>query len=122
MPELPEVETVRRGLERTLCGRRFDAVTVGRERVARRTSRKELRDGLTGARVVRVDRRGKYLLLELDSNSVIEIVDRNGRSKSKIGLEDRVQRSNSEIEIEIEIGDWIRRSKSEIEIGDRTRR
>ena len=37
MPELPEVETVRRGLERTLVGRRFDEVTVGRERVARRT-------------------------------------------------------------------------------------
>ena len=70
MPELPEVETVRRGLERTLVGRRFDEVTVGRERVARRTSRKELRDGLTGARVVRVDRRGKYLLLELDADSI----------------------------------------------------
>ncbi len=70
MPELPEVETVRRGLERSLVGRRFDEVSVGRARVARRTSREELRDGLTGARVVAVRRQGKYLLLDLDSDSI----------------------------------------------------
>ncbi len=70
MPELPEVETVRRGLERSLVGRRFDAVSVGRERVARRTSRQELRDGLTGARVLAVRRQGKYLLLDLDSDAI----------------------------------------------------
>ena len=70
MPELPEVETVRRGLERSLVGRRFDTVSVGRERVARRTSRQELRDGLTGARVLAVQRQGKYLLLDLDSDAI----------------------------------------------------
>ena len=70
MPELPEVETVRRGLERSLVGRRFDTVSVGRERVARRTSRQELRDGLTGARVLAVRRQGKYLLLDLDSDAI----------------------------------------------------
>ena len=73
MPELPEVETVRRGLERSLVGRRFDAVSIGRERVARRTSREELRDGLTGSRVVEVRRRGKYLLLDLDSGGLAMI-------------------------------------------------
>ena len=70
MPELPEVETVRRGLERSLVGRRFDTVSVGRERVARRTSRQELRNGLTGARVLAVRRQGKYLLLDLDSDAI----------------------------------------------------
>ncbi len=70
MPELPEVETVRRGLERSLVGRRFDTVSVGRQRVARRTSRQELRDGLTGARVLAVRRQGKYLLLDLDSDAI----------------------------------------------------
>jgi formamidopyrimidine-DNA glycosylase len=73
MPELPEVETVRRGLERSLVGRRFDEVAVGRDRVARRTSRQELRDGLTGARVVEANRRGKYLLLELDTDAVVMV-------------------------------------------------
>ena len=67
MPELPEVETVRRGLERHVAGRRIVAVEVGRERTVRRTSREELIAGLTGARVERADRRGKYLLLPLDT-------------------------------------------------------
>ena len=49
MPELPEVETVRRGLER--LRRRphgSNGVEVGRERTVRRTSREALIDGLTG--------------------------------------------------------------------------
>ncbi len=67
MPELPEVETVRRGLQRHLVGRRITAVEVGRERVVRRTSREALVDGLTGTVVEGADRRGKYLLNPLDS-------------------------------------------------------
>ena len=42
MPELPEVETVRRGLERLVVGRRIDGVEVGRERTVRRTSARAL--------------------------------------------------------------------------------
>ncbi len=67
MPELPEVETVRRGLDRHLVGRRIERVEVGRERTVRRTSREALIFGLTGTVVERADRRGKYLLLPLDS-------------------------------------------------------
>jgi formamidopyrimidine-DNA glycosylase len=73
VPELPEVETVRRGLERHLVGRRIVAVEVGRERTVRRTSREELIAGLTGVRVERADRRGKYLVLPLDSGDAAMI-------------------------------------------------
>lgn len=73
MPELPEVETVRRGLSRHLVGRRIESVEVGRERVVRRTSREALIDGLSGVRVERADRRGKYLLLSLDSGDVLMV-------------------------------------------------
>ena len=73
MPELPEVETVRRGLEQHLVGRRVTAVDVGRERVVRRTSREELIVGLTGATVIAAERRGKYLLLPLDSGDSLMI-------------------------------------------------
>lgn len=73
MPELPEVETVRRGLERHLVGRRITHVEVGRERVVRRTSREALIDGLTNTTVVAADRRGKYLLLPLDSGDSMMI-------------------------------------------------
>jgi formamidopyrimidine-DNA glycosylase len=73
VPELPEVETVRRGLERSLVGRRITRVEVGRERVVRRTSAEELVHGLEGCRVLDVRRRGKYLLCGLDSGEELMI-------------------------------------------------
>ena len=73
MPELPEVETVRRGLQRHLVGRRIERVDVGRERTVRRTSREALVDGLSDTVIVAADRRGKYLLLPLDSGDTAMI-------------------------------------------------
>jgi len=73
MPELPEVETVRRGLEERVVGRHVRAVEVGRERVVRRTSRQALIDGLTGTTIEAARRRGKYLLLPLDSGDEVMI-------------------------------------------------
>lgn len=73
MPELPEVETVRRGLERFAVGRRIEHVEVGRERTVRRTSRRQVIDGLTGTVVMAANRRGKYLLLPLDSGDEMMI-------------------------------------------------
>ncbi len=73
MPELPEVETVRRGLDRSLVGRRITRVEVGRDRVVRRTSADELVHGLLGCRVLDARRRGKYLLCGLDSGDELMI-------------------------------------------------
>lgn len=73
MPELPEVETVRRGLERTVVGRRITRVEVGRERTVRRTSADAVVNGLTGATVLAAGRRGKYLLLPLDTGDVLMV-------------------------------------------------
>lgn len=67
MPELPEVETVRRGLAARAVGRRIGRVEVGRERAVRRVGREAVVVGFTGATIVGVRRRGKYLLLDLDS-------------------------------------------------------
>jgi formamidopyrimidine-DNA glycosylase len=73
MPELPEVETVRRGLEAQIVGRRIEGVEIGRERTVRRTSAQAVIDGLTGVTIERVGRRGKYLLCELDSGEAMMI-------------------------------------------------
>ena len=72
MPELPEVETVRRGLEPHLAGARLARV------VARRPDlRFPLPDGfvqrLTGARVGPLARRGKYILAPLDRGDTLTI-------------------------------------------------
>ncbi|KRO47883.1 MAG: hypothetical protein ABR75_05755, partial [Acidimicrobiia bacterium BACL6 MAG-120924-bin43] len=73
MPELPEVETVRRGIERMAVGRRIAQVEVGRERTVRRTSREALIDGLSGTTITHAGRRGKYLLCSLDSGEQMMI-------------------------------------------------
>ncbi len=73
MPELPEVETVRKGIAAQVVGRRITAVEVGRERTVRRTSRQALIDGLTGTTITAANRRGKYLLLPLDSGDELMV-------------------------------------------------
>lgn len=71
MPELPEVETVRRGIERRAVGRVVERVEVFRERTVRRQGREAIIDGLSGARITVARRRGKYLLCDLDTGGVL---------------------------------------------------
>jgi formamidopyrimidine-DNA glycosylase len=65
MPELPEVETVRRGLTPYLLRRRIDAVTV-REPRLRWPIPADFSARLSGRRVEHLDRRGKYIIVTLD--------------------------------------------------------
>ena len=67
MPELPEVEVVRRGLEAHMAGRTFTAVEVRHPRAVRRhvPGAADLTARLLGTRIVGTDRRGKYLWLNL---------------------------------------------------------
>lgn len=70
MPELPEVETVRRGLEPVLAGRRIERAHVRREGL-RWPFPPGLARRLEGARVEGVGRRSKYLLLGLDTGETL---------------------------------------------------
>ncbi len=72
MPELPEVETVRRGLAAVMEGRRLAGVTV-RHGDLRRPLPDGFAERLEGRSVVRIGRRAKYLLLELDDGGVLLI-------------------------------------------------
>jgi len=68
MPELPEVETVRTGLEPLLMNRTISAVSCFRQQL-----RYPLPDlsRLVGQKIVAVARRSKYLLLQLDSDQIL---------------------------------------------------
>ncbi len=70
MPELPEVETVCRGLSVHLVGRRFAKVEAWRADL-RFPLPAKFAARLTGRRVVRVRRRAKYILVELDDGLVM---------------------------------------------------
>ncbi|MGH9060260.1 MAG: DNA-formamidopyrimidine glycosylase family protein, partial [Acidimicrobiales bacterium] len=68
MPELPEVETLRRDLDKEFTGKRIKTVEVtGKRSVRRHPTAKELTSRVEGRRLVAVERRGKYLLLRLDA-------------------------------------------------------
>jgi formamidopyrimidine-DNA glycosylase len=71
MPELPEVETVRRSLERRLCGRRIMAIDVRERRLRTALRPRELRRRLLGREIRCLGRRAKYLLLHLSDEQVL---------------------------------------------------
>jgi formamidopyrimidine-DNA glycosylase len=73
MPELPEVEVIRRGLAPVLMGRRFLAVTVGAKRLRQQSSPQELRRWIPGRRLENLRRRGKYLLFDLEGGVTLLI-------------------------------------------------
>jgi formamidopyrimidine-DNA glycosylase len=68
MPELPEVETIRRQLEPELVGRRIESVEVFDPRLTRPVPPREVERACAGRLIEAVERRGKYLLLQLDEN------------------------------------------------------
>ena len=70
MPELPEVETVRRGLEQAMLGRRITEVILRRENL-RFPFPDEFASRIAGRSVDSIRRRAKYLLLDLDDGQII---------------------------------------------------
>jgi formamidopyrimidine-DNA glycosylase len=70
MPELPEVETVRRGLVSVLEGRRLARV-IARRGDLRWPLPPDLGQRLTGRRVERLERRAKYLLWRIEGGDVV---------------------------------------------------
>ncbi len=70
MPELPEVEAARRELQPVMEGARFDAVVTHRRDLRTRFPR-DFAARLTGRTVRSLQRRGKYLLVDLSSNEIL---------------------------------------------------
>ena len=75
MLELPEIEVLKRDLEKEIVGRRIKEAEIRPNRnamkiIKRHGRRKEFQDLLEGAKVEKVDRIGKLLLMELDTGNV----------------------------------------------------
>ncbi|GIU89423.1 MAG: formamidopyrimidine-DNA glycosylase [Acidimicrobiia bacterium] len=67
MPELPEVEVIRRDLEKEVVGKKIKSVEVtGLRSIRRHKQKKEFIAALEGHKIVSVARRGKYLVMRLD--------------------------------------------------------
>lgn len=69
MPELPEVETLRRGLEQSVLNRRITGVLVANAKVLKGQAEETFHERVIGKYITGVDRRGKYLLVRLSVSS-----------------------------------------------------
>jgi formamidopyrimidine-DNA glycosylase len=72
MPELPEVETIVRGLKRTVSGKKIKAITIVLSRVLQNNPG-YLKRNLTGLKIMSVKRRGKNIILQLSGGNLILI-------------------------------------------------
>ncbi|MDZ7291658.1 MAG: bifunctional DNA-formamidopyrimidine glycosylase/DNA-(apurinic or apyrimidinic site) lyase [candidate division KSB1 bacterium] len=69
MPELPEVETIRRGLERVLIGKTVQQIRIRETRLRQPVNARKLRKWIAGQRVRALHRRAKYLLFEMENGA-----------------------------------------------------
>jgi len=71
VPELPEVETIRRGLIPRLVGCTINRVVLSNRRLRLPVPRAKLKGWVQGSQVKSVDRRAKYLLVNMNSGAVL---------------------------------------------------
>src|SRR4030042_737059 len=73
MPELPEVETIKRELEHLIKGSKIIEVRVNNPKVIREPSVEKFKRGLTGVTIKNILRRAKVLILELSNGKSLVI-------------------------------------------------
>ena len=73
MPELPEVETVKNTLEKNLAGLTMTGVDVEMPKIIREPGLTDFIAGVTGKKITRLGRRGKYLLINLSGGGVLVV-------------------------------------------------
>ena len=71
MPELPEVETIKRDLAPSIVGRSFVAVTLNWPKTVQIPSPQAFSRSLIGKGIKQIDRRGKYLIFRLSSGEAL---------------------------------------------------
>lgn len=105
MPELPEIETTRRGIAPRLEGFRVAGVTVHDRRLRWPVSA-GLEDSLTGSVIDSVDRRAKYLLLRTSRGTAIAHLGMSG--SMRFVTPETARRKHDHVEIRMESGDILR--------------
>src|SRR5687767_3571364 len=74
VPELPEVETLRRDLEKEVVGRRIRTVEVkGMRSIRRHPNKKHFVTRLESHKITGISRKGKYLLVRLEGGDVLVV-------------------------------------------------
>ena len=112
MPALPEIEVLRRDLEKEIVGRRFKDVDVrpggnAMKAIRRHAKRKEFQDLLEGAKVEGVGRAGTWITLELDNGHMLVIDLKETGHLTKTSSSDGIE-SNTHVVFGFTIGGQLR--------------
>ncbi|HYI63087.1 MAG TPA: DNA-formamidopyrimidine glycosylase family protein [Acidimicrobiales bacterium] len=97
MPELPEMETLRRDLDREVGGKRVKAVEVLGRTAVKRITKKQLAERLDGVKITGADRRGLFLTLKLDSAELLVLDLRDGGNLRRTTPKEEVQKGTQVI-------------------------
>jgi len=73
MPELPEVETIKSDLCKTVCGKKIVRVLIHNSKVIRQPAPAAFKNSLEGLSIKRILRRGKLLILELSNGKFLTV-------------------------------------------------
>lgn len=79
MPELPEVETVKNALSRLIIGKTIREIDVRTPKIIKNTTSDNFVNQLIGQTFTNVRRRGKYLFLDLDTNTIVSHLRMEGK-------------------------------------------
>lgn len=79
MPELPEVEAVKRGLDQSIVGKRVTAIEVMWPKIIRHDDIEAFKQSLIGQVCQRIDRRGKFLLIYFDTHVLLSHLRMEGK-------------------------------------------
>lgn len=111
MPELPEVEVVRRDLEKEIVGKKIKKVEVRNTKnamraIRRHKRRKEFEEALAGLKITKIDRRGKYILTHLNGKILVSHLGMSGQlSLTKASA---AQENHTHVVIHFTIGGQLR--------------
>ena len=92
VPELPEVETIARGLDKRISGDSIESVWIGSRKQPLKSPVGVIASTLEGKRIVRVHRAGKHIVFDLEGTARANTGRRGGRGKTRLAAS--LQKSN----------------------------
>lgn len=100
MPELPEVETIARGLHKRVAGDIIQSIWLGEKREPLKSSPQEIAEVLEHSRIVQVRRVGKHIVFDLERvRKTKGRVLRHGQWVVHLGMTGRMQITTSDVEV-----------------------
>jgi formamidopyrimidine-DNA glycosylase len=87
MPELPEVETLRRALIPLVLNKTLRGIKFYRKDLRFPIPEKQLRHGMLNVSIMKIDRRGKYLLLQVPTGAMLLHLGMSGRVTQRLSPE-----------------------------------